>query len=137
MVIYFSSFFYLCLEVSCLPERFKNKIQNQFYCYKMTCVNSKQKQMNSKGHFVLKNRFLTLSLKGVDILYYYALYKLILNFRFKKRLKILFWIIFQVIILGLLWRQNTWISIQSKQRRVHHFHRGQIWFLGRRAPILI
>ena len=41
----------------CIPESFNTNISHQLFNYKITFMNSRNKNPNSKDAFVLKNRF--------------------------------------------------------------------------------
>jgi hypothetical protein len=47
----------------CIPESFDTNISHQLFNYKITSVHSQRENTNSKGEFVLKNRFITFVLK--------------------------------------------------------------------------
>ena len=47
----------------CIPKSFNKKISHQLFDYTITFANSKHYNKNSKGDFVLKNRFETFVLK--------------------------------------------------------------------------
>ena len=44
-------------NIFCIPESFNTNISNQLLEYIITFVNSQHNNTNSKGDFVLKNRF--------------------------------------------------------------------------------
>ena len=50
-----------------IPESFNTNISHQLFDYKIAFVSSQLENTNSKGDFVLKNRFETSVLKVSDI----------------------------------------------------------------------
>ena len=52
----------------CIPESFNTNISHQLFGYTVTFVNQQHQDTNSKGDFVLKNRFktLTLNISGIQ-----------------------------------------------------------------------
>ena len=50
------AFFIYCYKHIRIPESFNTNISHQLFDYKITFVNS-HRYINSKGNFVLKNRF--------------------------------------------------------------------------------
>ena len=54
----YSSLIVIYFEIIRIPESFNsNKISHQLFDYRITFVNSQHQKTNSKGDFVLKNRF--------------------------------------------------------------------------------
>ena len=51
----------------CISESFYTNISHQHFDFKITFMNSKQKNTNSKGDFVLKNQVKTFVLKISDL----------------------------------------------------------------------
>ena len=49
----------------CLPEIFNTNVSQQFFLCKITTMNLQHQNTNSKGDFVLKNRFETFIFKNL------------------------------------------------------------------------